>query len=87
MSPTLPLEQFLPPCPLAVTSVPNFDPTGRLLRQVQPGFPSGDDLFEVVLARQPEQPLTVAIDVVAVQEAVATPGHDRPEPQFAVDQR
>jgi hypothetical protein len=35
---------------------------------------------------KPEEPFTVLLDVVAVQEAVASLRHDRPEPEFAVDE-
>ena len=35
----------------------------------------GHDPFKVVLARQPEQALGVALDMVAKQEPFAMPGH------------
>jgi hypothetical protein len=38
-------------------------------------------------ARQPEQTLAISIDMVGVQEAVATPGHGRPQPQLPLNQR
>jgi len=53
-----------------MTSVANFNPTRRLLGQVQPGFPLGDNAFEVVFASEPEQPVAVALDVVAIQQSL-----------------
>ena len=63
----LPIEQLFPTDPLAVTAVPNFYPARRLLRQVLAGFPLYDNAFEIMLARKPEQPLAVLLNVVAVQ--------------------
>jgi len=80
------LKQFLPPEPLTVIAVSNFDPTRRLFRQVGAGFPLSDNPFEVVFARQPEQPFTIALDVIAVKQSQTPLRHDRPEPEFAVDE-
>jgi hypothetical protein len=46
-----------------------------------------DDAFKVMLACEPEQPLAVLLDVVAVQQSLAPVRHNRPQPQLAVDQR
>ncbi len=34
-----------------------------------------DNAFEVVLAREPESPLTIGLDVVAIEESLALVGH------------
>jgi hypothetical protein len=74
---TLTLKQFLAPDPLAVTAVPNLEPRGFPVRQVWSEFVLGDDAFEVILARQPEQAFAVRLDVVAEQEPLASLGCDR----------
>jgi hypothetical protein len=79
-----PLEQLLPPNPLAVIPVSDFDPTGGLLWRVRRELPFGDDAFKVVLARQLEQALAVAFDVVAIEKAFAASGHQLAEPESAV---
>jgi hypothetical protein len=43
--------------------------------------------LKIVLARQLERPLAVAVDMVAVKEAVASLRHDRPEPHLPLNQR
>ena len=83
----LPLEQFLSPDPLAVVAVPNLEPRRLPVKQVRPLLPLGDNSFEVVFALQPEPPFTIVFDVVAVQDAVASLRHDRPEPQLTAEQR
>jgi hypothetical protein len=63
----LPFEQFFTSDPLGIIAVPNLDPTGRLIRQVRPRFPFGDNALKIVLARQPEQPVAVVLGMVAVE--------------------
>ncbi len=50
-------------------------------------FMFSDNAFKMVFERQSEQPLAVRLDVIAVQEPFALPGHHRPKASFAVDER
>jgi hypothetical protein len=43
------------------------------------------DTFKVVLARQPEQFFTVAVNVVTIQEPLPMVRHNRAQSEFAVD--
>jgi len=46
-----------------------------------------DDAFKVGFARQPEQPLAIRFNVVAVQEPLAAMGQDKAAPCLTFDER
>jgi hypothetical protein len=64
----LPFEQFFTSDPLAVTAVPDLQPSRRSLQQVRAGFQFGDNAFEIMLSRQSEKSFAVLFDVVTIQE-------------------
>ena len=53
---------------------------------IQVGFPFGDNAVKLKFAGKPEEPFTVAFDVIAVKQSQTPLRHDRPEPEFAVDE-
>ena len=50
----LTLKQLFAPDPLAVSAIPNLDPTRRLLREVRAVFLLCHNPLKVVLSSQPE---------------------------------
>jgi hypothetical protein len=50
-------------------------------------LPLGDNAFEVVFARQPEQPLAIPLNMVAVKQSLTPLRHNRTQPELALDQR
>ena len=66
--------------------ITNLEPS-RVLQQVRITFALRHDSFKIVLASEPEQPLAVLLDVVALKETLASFRNDCMKPELAVDQR
>lgn len=58
-----------------------------MLRQVRIGFALRNNSFKIVLTGEPEKPLPIFVDVVAVKETFASFRNDCMKPELAVDQR
>ena len=57
-----------------------------MLRQVWIGLALRYDSFEIVFARQPEQPFPISVYVVAVKQTFASFRNDCVKPELAVNQ-
>jgi hypothetical protein len=57
-----------------------------MIRQARVGLALRHDSFEIVLACEPEQHLTISFDVVAIQETFAGLRHGGIKPQLAINQ-
>lgn len=78
---SLTLEQFFAPYPLRVVLVANLKPA-CVFWQVGVAPALGNNAFQVTFAGEPEQPLTIALDVVAVEKAFTSLRHDQAKPAF-----
>jgi hypothetical protein len=58
-----------------------------VLRKVWIRLALRHDSFKIVFACEPEQPFAICVNVVAVQETLASLGNDSVGPELAVGQR
>jgi hypothetical protein len=66
--------------------IANLEPL-RVRQQVGITFVLRYDSFEVMLAGEPEQPVAIPVNVIAVKKTLGSLGHDGMKSQLAVDQR
>ena len=82
----LPLEKLLASFPLRIRRIPNLEPT-RLLFDVRIKLALCNDALKIIVTGNTEQALSIAFDVIAVQNAFATGWKNRAQLLFAFDQR
>src|SRR5205823_5343392 len=83
----LPLEQFLPANPLAVAAISNFEPSRLVLGKVRCVPVLRNNSLKVSLAGEPEQPLAILLNVVAIKQPLAAFGNNGSEAELTVAER